>query len=110
MAKLEVFDPPMCCSTGVCGPEVDGTLVRFAADLEWLKGRGVTVERHGLAQEPGVFAAHRVVHAELANHGIDCLPLTLFDGRSGAAGEYPRRESLDVLLIGDHPKVAADKR
>jgi len=21
--KLEVFDPPMCCSSGVCGPNVD---------------------------------------------------------------------------------------
>jgi hypothetical protein len=23
MPKVQVFDPPMCCSTGVCGPEVD---------------------------------------------------------------------------------------
>ena len=37
MSKVQVFDPPMCCSTGVCGPEVDPALVRFAADLEWLK-------------------------------------------------------------------------
>jgi len=40
--KIEVYDPPMCCSTGVCGPAIDPVLPRFAADLEWLKGRGVT--------------------------------------------------------------------
>ena len=45
MAKVQVFDPPMCCPTGVCGPEVDPTLVCFAADLEWLNTNGVEVER-----------------------------------------------------------------
>ena len=31
MTHLQVFDPPMCCSTGVCGPQVDPELPRFAA-------------------------------------------------------------------------------
>lgn len=44
--KLEVFDPPMCCSTGVCGTDIDPALPRFAADLEWLKTQGVKVERY----------------------------------------------------------------
>ena len=48
MHKLEVFDPPMCCSTGVCGPSVDPNLVRFAADLEWLKSKGVEINRCNL--------------------------------------------------------------
>jgi len=25
---LQIFDPAMCCSTGVCGPEVDTKLVQ----------------------------------------------------------------------------------
>ncbi len=32
-ARIQVYDPAMCCSTGVCGPEVDPVLVRFATDL-----------------------------------------------------------------------------
>jgi len=32
--KIQVLDPPRCCSTGVCGPNVDPELVRFAADLD----------------------------------------------------------------------------
>ena len=36
--KLEVFDPAMCCSTGVRGPAVDP-----AADPEWLKSKGIHI-------------------------------------------------------------------
>jgi arsenite methyltransferase len=42
---IQVYDPAMCCSTGVCGPDVDPALVRFAADVKWLQERGVPVER-----------------------------------------------------------------
>ena len=45
MTKLAVYDPPMCCSTGVCGPAVDPVLPRVTADLDWLKRQGVEVER-----------------------------------------------------------------
>lgn len=31
----QVYDKPMCCATGVCGPQVDPVLPRFAADLDW---------------------------------------------------------------------------
>ncbi len=56
MPVVRVFDPPMCCSTGVCGPSVDPDLARFSADLDWLKKEGVRVERYNLSQEPGAFA------------------------------------------------------
>lgn len=51
MKKLEVFDPAMCCSTGVCGVEVDPVLAQFAADLKWVAEHGIAVERHNLGQE-----------------------------------------------------------
>ena len=57
MKKLEVYDPAMCCSTGVCGPEVDPVLVTFAADLKWVAEQGVIVQRFNLGQEPQAFAA-----------------------------------------------------
>ena len=55
MTTLEVFDPPMCCSTGVCGPEPDDRLAQFSADLDWLKRRGIPVRRYNLSQEPAAF-------------------------------------------------------
>ncbi len=28
MSVIEIFDPAMCCSTGVCGPSIDTELMR----------------------------------------------------------------------------------
>jgi AhpD family alkylhydroperoxidase len=92
--KIQVFDPPMCCSTGVCGPSVDPELVRFAADLDWLKRQGVDVERYNLSQQPAAFAGNPVVKDALAKEGNDCLPLTLVDGAVACKGKYPTREAL----------------
>lgn len=92
--KVEVFDPSMCCPTGVCGPSVDPVLPRFAADLDWLKENGVHVVRYNLAQEPGAFASAPVVQAALKERGTECLPLILVDGRIVSEGCYPTRAEL----------------
>jgi hypothetical protein len=97
MARLEVFDPPMCCSTGVCGPVVDPSLTRFAADAEWLAEQGVTVVRHNLAQEPQAFVANATVSAALRDGGDAQLPLLLLDGTIVARGGYPARAELARL-------------
>jgi AhpD family alkylhydroperoxidase len=96
MPKVQVFDPPMCCSTGVCGPEVDPALVRFAADLEWLKSTGVEVERFNLSQDPAAFVGNPVV-AQAIRGRDDGLPLILVDGKIVAHGSYPAREVLAEL-------------
>lgn len=54
MKTLSVYDPALCCSSGVCGTEVDQTLVSFSADVTWLKQQGVSVERFNLSQQPMV--------------------------------------------------------
>lgn len=92
--KLEVFDPPMCCSTGICGPGVDPILVRFAADFHWLAGQGLVVERYNLAQQPQAYAANPTVAAALAQYGNRCLPLILLNGVIVSKGCYPTREEL----------------
>jgi hypothetical protein len=92
--KIQVFDPPMCCSTGVCGPGVDPALVQFAADLEWFKEQGVTVERFNLSHQPRAFATTQLVKEALAKEGNDCLPLTVVDGKVAYKGRYPSRRML----------------
>lgn len=94
MTKLAVYDPPMCCSTGVCGPAVDPVLPRLAADLDWLKRQGIAVERYNLAQQPQAFASNPIVTAALREHGNDCLPLILVDDRVVSRGTYPGRAEL----------------
>ena len=102
MKKLEVYDPPMCCSSGVCGPKVDPVLPRFAGDLEWLKAQGVSVTRYNLAQQPMAFAENAIVHDALEKEDIACLPLILVDGKIVSRGTYPERDALGTLL-GIHP-------
>ncbi len=92
--KLEIFDPPMCCSTGICGPNVDPALSRFAADLQWIASQGVQVERYNLAQQPQDFVANSMVMEALTQDGNGCLPLALLDGQLVFKGRYPTREEL----------------
>jgi len=93
-ATLEVFDPAMCCSTGVCGPSVDPKLARFAADLDWLKGQGVEVRRYNLGQEPGAFASREAVRQALEGDGETALPLIFVNGKEVSRAAYPAREAL----------------
>jgi hypothetical protein len=95
--KLEVFDPPMCCSTGICGPSVDPALVQFAADLQWLGCQGVHAERYNLAQQPQAYAANETVMAALVQYGHGCLPLVLLNGAIVSKGRYPSRKKLAQL-------------
>ena len=91
---LTVYDPAMCCSTGVCGPEVDPALTQFAADLEWVETQGIEVRRYNLAQEPGAFVREQLVRQALQEKGDGALPLIVQDGRVLSQGRYPSREEL----------------
>ena len=97
MKKLEVFDPAMCCSTGVCGVEVDPILAQFAADLKWVEEHGIAVERHNLGQEPQAFAANPAAVKEM-EAGMDRLPILSVDGHIVATGVYPSRQQLAQKL------------
>ncbi|HVU44535.1 MAG TPA: arsenite efflux transporter metallochaperone ArsD [Terracidiphilus sp.] len=114
MAKMQVFDPAMCCSTGVCGPTVDPTLARFAADLEWLKNKGVEVERFNLAQQLAAFAATPQVKQALNSQGTRSLPVILVDGEVKSSGGYPSRADLARFVgvefePGSEPAPAAQE-
>ena len=97
MTTVTVYDPPMCCSTGVCGPEVDPKLAQFAGDLDWLKAQGVEVRRINLAQEPGRFVENATVKAVLDRSGGDELPAILVGDELIASGRYPSRDELATL-------------
>ncbi len=94
MTHIQVFDPPMCCSTGVCGPTVDPKLVRFASALNWLVNHGVRVERYSLSQQPQAFAVNTRVQTALEAEGNGCLPLVLVNGEIATRSAYPSRQEL----------------
>ena len=100
MKTIRVYDKPMCCSTGVCGPEVDPILPQFAADLDWLKSQGHNVERYDLAQQPQAFIENKAIHHLLSTAGTDCLPVVVIDGEIVSQTVYPSREDLAGWVAG----------
>lgn len=99
----------MCCATGVCGPTVDPNVVQFAADLDWLATRGVTIRRFNLAQEPTSFAENAAVKALLARSNGAELPAIVVDGAVVASGRYPTRDEL-AAMAGLASGVAVEER
>jgi hypothetical protein len=95
---VEVYDPAMCCSTGICGPGVDPALLRITRDLRWLQSQGVPVSRCGLTQEPEAFASNARVAGLMAAFGDGALPATLVNGAVLAHGRYPTRDELVAAL------------
>lgn len=94
MKNVTVYDPAMCCSTGICGAEVDQNLVNFAANLDWLKSEGINVRRINLSQEPAEFASNQLVSGVLQSDGVDGLPVILIGEKIHASGRYPERAEL----------------
>ena len=102
MTAIRVFDPAMCCSSGVCGPSVDPQLARFSADLDWLKTQGVSVERFNLAQQPAAFAEDQSVRSALETKGEAGLPVVKVNGEIKSSGVYPSRAELSSWAgVGD---------
>jgi hypothetical protein len=94
MKKVQIFDPALCCSSGVCGTDVDQNLVDFSANVDWAKQQGLNIERLNLAQQPMAFAENAAVKGLLERSGEAALPITLVDGEVAFAGRYPSRDDL----------------
>ncbi|WP_030174485.1 MULTISPECIES: arsenite efflux transporter metallochaperone ArsD [Actinomycetes] len=91
---IEIFEPALCCATGVCGDDVDQALITFTADLDWLRTQGADIARFNLASEPMAFAEREPVTAFLQLSGSQGLPLVLVDGVTAMTGRYPTRDQL----------------
>lgn len=102
---IEVFEPAMCCSTGVCGPDVPQELVSFSADVDWVRRNGAEVYRYNLASTPVAFTNRPQVLDFMNVSGSEGLPLVLVDGTVAMAGRYP--DSADLARWVGRPVPAA---
>ena len=110
MKTIQIYDPPMCCSTGLCGTEIDSALVSFAALLAQLSQKGVQVERYNLGQQPMAFVQNPAVKALLDTEGMNVLPLVFVDDAVRFKGRYPtdgEREMLSRAALGEATGVEA---
>ncbi|MBO1264908.1 arsenite efflux transporter metallochaperone ArsD [Proteiniclasticum sp. SCR006] len=98
MKKMAIYEPAMCCSTGVCGVGVDEDLLRISTVLSTLKKNDVVVERYNLSSSPQAFITNPVVNGHIREKGLDVFPITLVDDEIVLSGRYPSNEEFITLL------------
>jgi hypothetical protein len=94
MKKIEIFDPALCCPTGLCGPDVNPDLIRIAAAVEVMKRQGADIDRYNLRDVPQKYIDNTLVNNFINENGADALPIVLVDGKLEVSGKYPTNQQL----------------
>jgi Arsenical resistance operon protein ArsD len=97
-ADVEIFDPPMCCPTGLCGPTLDETLLDMDEMVLELKTEGRTVMRYQMSSDPQAFLHNAEVMALVRERQMDALPITVVGGRVVKTGAYPTDPEVRAAL------------
>ena len=94
MKKMIIFEPAMCCSTGVCGPSVEPDLLRISTVVGNLAANGVMVERYNLTNNPQIFIDNKEINEIIKKDGVDSLPVTMVDGKVVKTKSYPSTDEM----------------
>ena len=95
---IEIFEPSLCCASGVCGPEPDKTLIELQNTIQILSKAMVEVKRYSINQVPLAFTGNALVKQFITTEGPGKLPITLLNGQIIKKGGYPTLDELEVLI------------
>lgn len=98
MKTLKIFEPAMCCPTGMCGVGINPELMRIATVLDNLTQNGVAVGRFNLTSAPQAFVNNPAVNAAINTKGVEALPIIMVDDKIVISGRYPTNEEIITLL------------
>lgn len=98
MKKMFIYEPAMCCETGLCGVGVDPELLRISTVLGTLKKSGIEVKRFNLSNAPQEFVKNTEINTLMMNEGVEILPVTVLDGKIVKTGKYPTNDELATML------------
>ncbi|MGQ9573594.1 MAG: arsenite efflux transporter metallochaperone ArsD [Anaerolineae bacterium] len=98
--KVEIFDPPLCCPTGLCGPTIDPVLLDVNEMVLKLKSQGVPVERYLMSAQPQAFLNNAEVYRLVREQQLAALPITVVNGRVIKSGAYPTLAEVQAALDG----------
>jgi hypothetical protein len=98
--KIEFFDPPMCCSTGLCGPAPDETQIRLNENIKYLKKKyqDIQIYRYMITQQPLKFRENQDVYKLITQNGKKVLPITTIDGEVIKIYQYPTLDELEKKI------------
>ncbi len=99
-ADVEFFDPPMCCSTGLCGPTLDQTLLNVNEMIMSLQHEKLRVERYQMASNPNAFLGNTEVMKLVREKEMTALPITVVRGKVIKVGTYPTSDEIHSALNG----------
>lgn len=92
MNHIVIYDPPMCCPTGLCGVNVNPELLRVATLISKLNKMGAGIHRYNLSQSPRVFVSNTQIRTILNTEGKNVLPITMMNDQVVKKGSYLTNE------------------
>lgn len=98
MKKMSIYEPAMCCETGLCGVSVDPELLRVSTTINNLRKLGYEVKRYNLSSAPMEFVKNKTVHDSMRKGGAKILPITIVDQTVVKTGKYPTNEEFQQWL------------
>ena len=99
---VEIFDPPMCCPTGLCGPTVDQSLLDLNEMILDLQKEGYGVERYQMTTHPQAFLGNAEVMRLVREKQMAALPIVIVRGKIVTEGRYPTRVEILAKLNGEN--------
>jgi hypothetical protein len=102
---IAIYDPPMCCPTGLCGPALDETLLSVNEMMLTLQDAGVTFKRYQMTSHPQAFLSHAAVMKLVQKEQMAALPITTVNDRIVKVGAYPTLEEMRAVLAEEHSAV-----
>lgn len=98
MKKMTIYEPAMCCSTGLCGVGVDTELLRISTVISTLTKNEINVDRFNLTNSPQEFITNKAVNTFIRANGLEKFPITVLDGEIKITGRYPSNDEFTELL------------
>lgn len=96
--EIKIYDPVLCCPTGVCGVNVDTELIRMALVVENLKKKGITIQRFNLRDQPQIYVDNKAINDCLTQESAEVLPITTLDDKIVLTKRYPSNQELAQWL------------
>jgi len=97
-SKVTIYEPTLCCSSGVCGPNPDQALIRLQDTIAKIKELGIQTERFTITSHPRQFTQNPEVMKLLQQNQLQALPITEVDGKIVKTGSYPSLEELKSYI------------
>lgn len=100
--KLTIYEGMLCCSTGICGPEPDKSLIQLSEDVKRLQAEfsDESITRVSMSFNAQMFLQNPDILEMLKKQGTEILPITTLNGRILVKQRYMTYDEMRAALKG----------